>query len=426
LVNDELRQRYLKEMMNVYAYYGRSDMLNQSHGSWMARHCGKEIKDAAPKEEVRRLEGGLHQVNLKAPLVKEEGDRVEVSVPLPRPLYEFYSRVRSITVAFSSTHDVVYEMKMNRSAIIESLNWKRNEEQILPSQICVGSKVLGPGVWEITWAADLDTVGTDVTNVSNATGESIQTTTSYANNVIIEDRARMRNMQQFELLEWQCKGIKGQLSAALQKFNSAGSNRYGACHETLVRAAKMHRSLREAMDKVSMKSEVYGDLGILLDSSRGAMVQMEDIKRRKEKKDDVRRFKAFMAGVLESKNPVEWIRNVTEMDLEREGGDLNRLYQLFAEGKGKCALLIDSEMLKEASLRGDLFSPKQCKELESRSGAVAVQEAKEEEEARLANEQRLKEEEAREKVLREAERRKNWEMVSTYLSRLLCVCFFIC
>ncbi|KAL7480954.1 hypothetical protein ACHAW6_006632 [Cyclotella cf. meneghiniana] len=421
LVQDTLRARYLKEMMNVYRYYGRGVMLDQSHLAWMGSHAAKtraKKAETTQQEEVRRLEGGLHQQSLKAPLVEMNyGGRdgcLGVTISVPNPLYEFYSRVRSIIVHFSSTHDVNHKLKIGRAEIIKTLHSNKQDgcPFELRRQIFIGYQILGAGVWEVKWRANLDAVGTDPPNPCNATEQSIQTSISYSHSVVIEDKVQMKNLEQLECIELQCKAIKGQLQSALQKFNNQnGANRYGPCHETLVRAAKMHRSLKVAMDKVKKPSEVYDALGLLLDSCRGTLSQLEQSKKRQEKKDDVRKFKAFMAGVLESEDPVEWMRRVERVELEKEGGDVNRLYQLFIEGKGKYVLLVDSEMYKLAAQRTDLFSAKQCKELERRSKAVAIQEAKEEEDARATNEQRMAEEEARKKILREAELRKNWGMV---------------
>ncbi|KAL3788188.1 hypothetical protein HJC23_004655 [Cyclotella cryptica] len=420
LVQDKLRERYLREMMNVYRYYGRGSVLDQSHRAWMGRHVAKAKEaQAPPHQEVRRLEGGLLHQCLKGPLVEmqyggRDGD-VGVTISVPNPLYEFYSRVRSITVVFSSTHDVSHKLKMGRADIVKTLQMNKQEgcPMELTKQLFIGDKVLGAGVWEVKWWANLDKVVTDPDNPCNATKESIQTNISYSQSIIVDDKIHMKNLEQLECIEWQCKAIKGSLQSALQKFNNQnGANRYGQCHETVVRAAKMHRTLKQAMDRVNKdSSEVYDALGSLLESSRGTLSQLEQAKKRQEKKDDARKFKVFMAGVLESEDPVEWMRRVDGVELEKEGGDVNRLYQLFIEGKGKCVLLVDSETLKQAALRTDLFSSKQCKELERRSKAVAIQEAKEEEDARAANEQRLAEEEARDKVLREAEIRKKWDMV---------------
>lgn len=285
------------------------------------------------------------------------------------------------------------------------------------SQIYVGQQVLDEGYWDIRWSATLDGIGSSPTDPNNATEEVIPTNESYSFTMIVTDKARARNLQQLDAIEKSCKIVKGNLANGLHIFNNFnGANRY-ECHGLLVRASKMHRNLKAAMDRVGQtNSPIYDELGALLSSSRGIMAQIELMSARDGRKDDARRFKSFMAKILESENPIEWMKCLQPEYLEEEGGNINRLYQLFIEGKGKCALLIDSEMLKEASLRSDLFSTKQCKELMSRSEAVAIQEAIEEEESRAESERRLAEAEARQKMIREAELRQKWEMVGNTVS----------
>ena len=87
--------------------------------------------------------------------------------------------------------------------------------------------------------------------------------------------------------------------------------------------------------------------------------------------------------MLESNDPSTWMENITIAELCRNGGSpdpINRLYQLFIEGKGKYTLLFDSDMYKVAAVREDLFSTKQCKELAIRGEEVYLREKKEEEE----------------------------------------------
>jgi hypothetical protein len=328
-------------------------------------------------------------------------------------MYEFYSRVRSITVIFKSTHGSIHNLKLKRCDIVKPLQTVRESELILPSQIYVGDKILDEGYWDIRWMATLDSVGSSPSNPLNATEEMLHTNESYSYTLEVKDNIRVSSIEHVKLVEMQCKVAKGHLANVLQRFHNSqsGSNRF-TVHETIVHAAKMHRRLKAALGKAgNPPSEMYDELGSMLDSCRGTLATLEELNLRQEKKDDARRFKSFMAGVLESENPVGWMKKVQSHDLEELGGDVNRLYQLFIEGKGKCALLIDSDMLLEASTRNDLFSAKQCKELSVRSEAAAIQEAKEEEESRAASERQLAEEETRKKLMREAEMRKNWEMV---------------
>jgi hypothetical protein len=191
--------------------------------------------------------------------------------------------------------------------------------------------------------------------------------------------------------------------------------RFGQYHQILVRARKRCSTLQRLMQLTGKPSPVYASLNALLAESRQMFAELQKktdaATKRAEKKDDVKRFKAYIASILESDDPQAWMMDVSEAQLCREGGDVNRLYQLFIEGKGKYVLLVDSEMYKEASLREDVFTVKQRKDLAARGEEVAAREAKEEEEAAAAEEKRKLEEEQREKLRKESALREKWAMV---------------
>ena len=191
--------------------------------------------------------------------------------------------------------------------------------------------------------------------------------------------------------------------------------RYGYYHQVLVRARRKHSALHGFMMATGRQSSVHNDLTKLLAESRQVFTELEGVvdaaKNRQEKKDDVKRFKSYIASILEADYPLTWMKNVTSEELFREGGDVNRLYQLFIEGKGKFVLVFDSGMYKEASLREDLFSAKQRKDLAVKGGEIAAIEANEEEEAAAAEVKRKSEEEEREKLRKEADLRDKWSMV---------------
>ena len=191
--------------------------------------------------------------------------------------------------------------------------------------------------------------------------------------------------------------------------------RYGYYHQVLVRARRKHSALHGFMMTTGRQSSVHTDLTKLLAESRQMFTELEGVadaaKNRQEKKDDGKRFKSYIASILEADYPLTWMKNVTSEELCREGGDVNRLYQLFIEGKGKFVLVFDSDMYNEASLREDLFSAKQRKDLAVKGGETAAIEANEEEETAAAEAKRESEEEEREKLTKEADLRDNWSMV---------------
>ncbi|KAL3822139.1 hypothetical protein ACHAXA_011917 [Cyclostephanos tholiformis] len=196
--------------------------------------------------------------------------------------------------------------------------------------------------------------------------------------------------------------------------------RYGYYHNVLVRARKKHSCLYGLMLKTGRQSSVYNDLTKLLSECRQVFADLEKVvdtaKKRQEKKDDVKRFKSYIARILEADDPAAWMKDVTSEELLCEGGDVNRLYQLFTESKRRQTpkadlLVFDSEMYEEASLREDLFSAKQRKDLSAKGNEVAALDAKEEEEVAAAEEKRKSEEEEREKLRKEADSCDKWAMV---------------
>jgi len=230
----------------------------------------------------------------------------------------------------------------------------------------------------------------------------------------------LRKAQDFALAEQTCTVIKGELANTLHKLRTnqvdmSTPERFGHYHQVLVRARKKCANLLRLMELTGKPSTIHQSLSSLLGNARLAFAELERkadaAKKRTDKKHEIKRFKAYIASVLESDDPIGWMTSVGQANLHREGGDVNRLYQLFIEGKGKYTLLIDSEMYKAASLRDDLFSVKQCKELATRGEEVAITEAKEDEEAAIAEEKRQKEEKEREEMRRKAELSEKWAFV---------------
>ncbi|KAL7550086.1 hypothetical protein ACHAWF_013319, partial [Thalassiosira exigua] len=429
----KLRQSYLSGMLDVFKYYGTA-IMSESHDAWVRKHRPDKAEsdvrrrgdnDGAGDEGGLRLEGGLHQQVPRGPMVghRRDGKRhfASVSVRVPRPAHEFYARVRSIKVTLRDATDEKHVVELGREEIVGNIKFDR-QGPILANEIPVKEMPLNPGHWEVFWYATLDTVGTDPLNPKNATlDESVTTRPSAIATFQVVDYDSMKRAQDFDFAENTCKVIKGELSNTLHKLrtnqadSSSASERYGLYHQVLVRARKKCSHLTNLMKASGRPSAVHDSLVALLAESRQAFSQLGERadadKKRKEKRDDARRFKAHIANVLESDDPLAWMKDVTEAELRREGGDVNRLYQLFFEGKGKYVLLVDSEMYKEASAREDIFSPKQCKDLAARGEEVAIQEAKEEEEAAAAEEKRRLEEEKLEKLRKEGELREKWAMV---------------
>ena len=426
LRDDTLRRLYLREMLSVAKTFGKGYM-ESSHDAWnnknrpdIAERDGAGFHDDQQKQgKTMRLQGGLHEQMPRGPMLQHQGEKVTVSVHVLRPPHEFYSRVKSITVVFRSNDDDSHILNLGRLEIVKEIKYDRRGD-MYGNLIKVGEvENLSAGEWEVSWSAVLDSAGVDPTNPYNATQDEIKSMQSSVAHFSVKDKDYELKVQQFLKAEASCRICIGELQIALNKLrNLTGAEpirRYGLHHEVVVRAGKKVRALKWSMNATEKTSSVYDTLNSMLVSVREELSLLEDsmdkFKKKKDKKNMLRNFKARIADVLESADPASWMDSVTEEQLQNEGGDANRLYQLLIEGKGQFQLMIDSDMLWGASLRQDLFSSKQCTELEMRTEDAVTQEAEDEEEARIAEEKRQVEEEAKEELLCKAELERKWSLV---------------
>ena len=426
LRDDTLRRLYLREMLSVAKTFGKGYMEN-SHDAWnnknrpdIAERDGAGFHDDQQKQgKTMRLQGGLHEQMPRGPMLQHQGEKVTVSVHALRPPHEFYSRVRSITVVFRSTDDDSHILNLDRLEIVKEIKYDRRGD-MYGNLIKVGEvENLSAGEWEVSWSAVLDSAGVDPTNPYNATQDEIKSMQSSVAHFSVKDKDYELKVQQFLKAEASCRICIGELQTALNKLrNLTGAEpirRYGLHHEVVVRAGKKVRALKWSMNATEKTSSVYDTLNSMLVSVREELSVLEDsmdkFKKKKDKKNMLRNFKARIADVLESADPASWMDSVMEEQLQNEGGDANRLYQLLIEGKGQFQLMIDSDMLRGASLRQDLFSSKQCTELEMRTEDAVTQEAEDEEEARIAEEKRQVEEEAKDELLCKVELERKWSLV---------------
>lgn len=457
----KLRQNYLRNMLDLTQYYnttelspqGMTNKLMESHDSWNRRNRPDKVErkesvvkknTAGKKEKTLQLEGGLYQQMPKGVIWHQRYERqdtttttkspltvVSISIHALSPIHDFYAKVRTVYVVLSSTDNDTHTFFLNRSDIVKTIQVDTHGP-ILASEIPVIEKSLNPGNWEVFWFAVLDIVGTDPLNPENATKtEAVATRHSAIKSFEIVDYTHASLLQSFEQAERNCKVVKGELSRIMHKHRTnktehvlgrslllpfkLSRERYGLYHQTHVRARKKCQTLYALITKLKRKSSVYDELAALLSQSRMVLSELEEAvdanNKRQEKKFDVKRFKSYIASILEGDDPMAWMKNVTSAELLCEGGDVNKLYQLFIEGKGQLSLMFDSEVFTEASLREDLFSAKQRKDLVAKGKEAATAEAKEEEEAIAAEVKNMADEVEREKLRKEGELREKWSMV---------------
>ena len=419
LKDERLRRLYLKEMISVVKTFGKS-YIERSHDAWNKTNR-PDIAEGGDEQRrsPMRLEGGLHQQILRGPMLQHKNGKVTVSVHVLQPSHEFFSRIKRITVTFQSIDDDRHVLVLDRKDIVKEVKYDQRGN-MFGNLVKIGEvDDLSPGEWEVSWFAILDSAGVDPTNPRNATDDEIVSKVSSVAQFNVKDKDYEIKLQQFLKAEHSCRTCMGELQSALNKLrNLSGSEpirRYGYHHEVVVLAGKRSRALRWAMNTTGKTSTVFDDLNSMLISSRKELSLLEEEikinKKKKDKKHMLRIFKAYIASVVESADPAFWMTNVTAEQLKDEGGDANRLYQLFIEGKGQFQLMVDSDMLRLAAIRRDLFSFKQCAELDLRQKVALIQEIEEEEGIRLAEEQRRLEEAARKEGFRKAELERKWAMV---------------
>jgi serine/threonine protein kinase len=138
---------------------------------------------------------------------------------------------------------------------------------------------------------------------------------------------------------------------------------------------------------------------------------LEEKYTKKEKKDVNRAFVRFIAEMLETHRFDEWLsdRLIGRTDIENccEGGNMNRLYQMLAEGK-KASLEISSFVCEAAATREDWFTKSQQTALNKRAEDLRREE-QEQEDAEAAEEDR---EQSRRQLDEELQRQSNEERLN--------------
>ncbi len=436
----QLRQVYVTQMLEVFSKIGPDDRtLEIAHMAWNKKHR-PDMAESATKSQRDKKKGGaplalegvldLSQIPRGVMVTnykRNNNDIVKIAVYALQPKYEFYSKVKSIRVEMKSTMNEKRSFVLKRKEIVARIQLDGHRQPILEPLVTVAETSLNPGLWEIVAFIQLDPMGTDILNPNNASGETVEMKPSALMMFDVADQAREKLVNHFETAEGRCTQVYAELSSVVHKLRSNSSaqsksvsvlERYGTYHNVLVRARQKYNHLGMMMEKTGLKSDIYNRLGDLLHESRQMFSEMQNsvnsIARKKENKCDAKRFKAYVATVLESNDPSTWMKNVSKAELCRNGGSpdpINRLYQLFIEGKGKYTLLFDSEIYRVAAVRDDLFSSKQCKELATRGEEVCLREKQEEEEAIAAEKRKKKEDEAQAKMLKDIEMRHKWGMV---------------
>ena len=434
--NVELRQLYMTQMLDVFSKIG-PDHIEIAHEAWNKKHrpdAAEQANGSRKREDKKdgaplQIEGTLNLSQTQKGVMvtkynRGKGETFKIDVYALEPRYEFYGKVRNIRVDLKSSRNERRSFTIQRREIISNIQLDCHRQPILRQLVTVKETELNPGLWEFVAHIQLDPIGSDIMNPVNATGEVIQLKPSSLTTFNVVDRAFQKMVEEFATTEQRCINVHAALSAVVRQLRASGGSsqsaleRYGKFHKVLVRARQLYDALEAKMERSGLKSNIYHRLGSLLQESRQLFAEMENtansVAKKKLNKNDAKRFKTYVATVLESNKPSTWMKNVSKAELCRNGGSpdpINRLYQLFIEGKGKYTLLFDSEMYKVAAVRDDLFSTNQCRKLATRGEEVCRREKEEEEAAIAAEEKKKKEEEEQAKMLKDIEMRHKWGMV---------------
>lgn len=124
----------------------------------------------------------------------------------------------------------------------------------------------------------------------------------------------------------------------------------------------------------SSPSEVVAELQEIMEQALEIQQGME--KRIFEDQKD-KSFKRHVAHSIAMGQGPEWMTNLFTDEIEREGGNSNRLYQLLLEHATPGSIAPDAATLTKAANRWDLFSDKQRENLTLRAEAKAAEEEQE-------------------------------------------------
>ena len=401
------------------------NLISQSHNAWVTKNCPvvEPPKANSPKRHLQ-LEYGFSNQRPKKPLLfRKKNSILEIGVYSFRPAYEFFSRVDKVRIYVDRDHVNVDTFTLSRDFIMEQAS-----DGYYPTTIRYPlGKDYGPGVYNVYWDCDLYSQHAE-SGETESSMEIVTTEKSPSESFEIIDPEYKAASGQFKSIETSCRAALNELTKTLKKNPSlsdadtldAAIKRYGHYHEMVVRAGKNLRSLKWAMRVCEFESKVCEPLSDILGEWRKHLailtLEWSSARVKQSKKKLLSMFKAFVASSLESEDPVSWMKCVSAEDLVKHGGDSNRLYQLYIEGKAQF-LLVDSDMLLEASKRTDLFSIKQSAELMRRYEIVLKHEKKEEERVALAEKKKVEEQKLREQMILEKERAR----IESYLGAVVLV-----
>mmetsp|Transcript_14115 Transcript_14115/g.20871 ORF Transcript_14115/g.20871 Transcript_14115/m.20871 type:complete len:1416 (-) Transcript_14115:239-4486(-) len=410
-LDDKLRKKYLEEMMEVILKVG-THLLISSHRAWVAKHRPDIVSDYGVDGEPKGpayLQGGItadKPGSIGVNIVDHKARKIEMSLPILKPHHEFYSYCESLTVVGIATYldEEIQLVKLSRDKILDLRG--ENSTPLYTSRIQLSLTLPVHSTWTVRWFATL-----------SIAGKMVDTPFSYGSEIDIPSTKELQLRRQREELPKSVERAFQKASEINLFINKLGSNgrlssnsgqdveaRYQTMHSMAVKGRALIRTIERVVEATSALTNSARAVDQLKEALNSLDGQMDEIKKQREhqsKQGAKKNFKRQVAGILESGNAPSWIESITEDELKKCGGDSNRLFQLFVEGKGVFMLELDPEMLENAANRTDLFSTKQCDTILRRKAEIDAIAAKEEE--RIEEEKQRSLAEAEEKRKRELE-----------------------
>jgi hypothetical protein len=380
LQDSHTRHDYMEKMLDVISLTGHTnkEWIQKAHTTWVQDHHKNQERETdraryarafgnAPAAENLYLDGGIMIRKPKAIIVQSFSDKsrqAQLWLPLIRPFQEFRSCCTAIMI-YTEDDD---GNKLLLKKLTGSPLGKAFEGGAAFEAIRAHVQFPSHGIWTVFWKACLEDIILDRKIVETPESSPIE--------IDMTDPVIRRLLNEKPILLELAKQLSGELRASVQRLLSHQDmnrqeleSRYWDLHRVVCKAQTLATRLKHALQTLEEDEEMCRPLTSLIQTlgqARLAKSKLDDTINAAEKKDTLKAFKNSVAAMMERGEAALWISTVTEKDIVNHGGESNRLFQLFIEGKKANSILVDSATLGNAAGRSDLFSSKQCETLAKR------------------------------------------------------------
>jgi hypothetical protein len=394
LCDDELRPKYLKEMLDVLFQVGQN-VLDKSHAVWLGKNQPDFVDQKKPDpgqgaKTVFAIEGSVHGHQPRKPgvsVLREKSRLLSIFLPFPtKKTYQFLQYCKVIHVFAEQVDDA--EAKEIHIA-------KISEEELATAHERFGIEVTlnlpHSGIWDIRWCFTMITEG--------VTRNSPRSEDTRVDVMSTKQRRLRESFHGFEALARKrvstIHSILHKLKASRSISQSETDDLYALLFKAVTKGRDAEYHLKKSMRLCGETSSAgLSALQEALEQTNEPMSKLEDTVAFQTRKAGLKSFKAKIHSMVEFGEMGPFLSSVTDEELMEMQGDANRLYQLLIEAKKANSIeLVDAFTLDAAVLRSDLFTPKQCATLAKRRDDVEAMVA---EEAERAGKEAKKQKEAEE------------------------------